>query len=206
MVISIARFSEKPLTSVRASTLKIVLNMSSFELNKWLGAFLATGVLVMVLNIFVDALFRTHQNEEVPIFLVENTLVADHKPPVQVKKTASLDVLLLSADQNAGKKTAKKCLPCHTFDPDGADKIGPNLWNVLGRAKAGRPGFAYSTNLTGIGGAWDYDALNDFLTSPKVYAPGTKMSFPGLKKPAARANIIVYLRTLSDAPIALPVE
>ena len=180
--------------------------MSSFELNKWVGAFLATGVLVMVLNILAGAVFSTHQKEQVPAFLVESALVVDSTAPVRTSEGKSVHTLLLSADQNAGKKTAKKCLPCHTFDPDGAGKIGPNLWNVLGRAKAGRPGFAYSTNLTGIGGAWDYDALDDFLTSPKVYAPGTKMAFPGLKKPAARANIIVYLRTLSDAPIALPVE
>ena len=104
------------------------------------------------------------------------------------------------------QKKAKKCLPCHTFEENGKNKIGPNLWNVLGRTKANQPDFPYSSSLAGIGGTWNYDALDDFLTSPKEYAPGTKMAFPGIKKPAVRANIIIYLRTLSEAPIALPSE
>ena len=180
--------------------------MSSFELNKWVGAFLATGVLVMVLNIVADAVFTTHQKEQIPAFLVESALVVDSTASVTTSEVESLLTLLLAADQSAGKKKAKKCLPCHTFEENGKNKIGPNLWNVLGRTKANQPDFPYSSGLAGIGGTWNYDALDDFLTSPKEYAPGTKMAFPGIKKPAVRANIIIYLRTLSEAPIALPSE
>ena len=178
--------------------------MSSYELYKWIGAFLATGVLIMVLNIMADAVFTIHQQEKPPVFLVEITEVVDNASPVQTNEAESLPTLLLAAEQNAGKKTAKKCLPCHTFEENGKNKIGPNLWNVLGRTKANQPNFPYSSGLAGIGGTWNYDALDDFLASPKQYAPGTKMAFPGIKKPAVRADIILYLRTLSDAPIALP--
>ena len=180
--------------------------MSSFELNKWVGAFLAIGVLVMVLNIMADAVFTTHQKEKIPAFLVERALEVDSTAPVTMSKAESLPALLLTADQDAGKKTAKKCVSCHTFEENGKNKIGPNLWNILGRAKANQPDFPYSSGLAGIGGTWNYDALDDFLTSPKKYAPGTKMAFPGIKKPAVRANIIIYLRTLSEAPISLPSE
>jgi len=180
--------------------------MSSFELNKLVGAFLATGVLVMVLNIAADAVFTTHQKEKIPAFLVESALVVENTAPVRSNEAESLLTLLLAADQNAGKKTTKKCLPCHSFEENGKNKIGPNLWNVLGRTKANQPDFPYSSSLAQIGGAWNYDALDDFLTSPKEYAPGTKMAFPGIKKPAVRADIIIYLRTLSETPIALPRE
>ncbi|MFP6713782.1 MAG: cytochrome c family protein [Alphaproteobacteria bacterium] len=180
--------------------------MSSVELNKWIGAFLATALFVMVLKIFGDALFPAHHNHSAPVFLVESGIVTEHSAQAQTSETVSLPSLLLAADQAAGKKTARKCLACHTFELDGVNKIGPNLWDIAGSAKAARSGFSYSSSLTDIGGTWDYDALNSFLTSPKTYAPGTKMAFPGIKKPTARANVIVYLRALSDTPIALPTE
>ena len=85
--------------------------MSSFELNKLVGAFLATGVLVMVLNIAADAVFTTHQKEKIPAFLVESALVVENTAPVRSNEAESLLTLLLAADQNAGKKTTKKCLP-----------------------------------------------------------------------------------------------
>ena len=184
--------------------------MSSVELNKWIGAFLATALFVMVLKIFGDALFPAHHNHSAPVFLVESGIVTEHSAQAQTSETVSLPSLLpsllLAADQAAGKKTARKCLACHTFELDGVNKIGPNLWDIAGSAKAARSGFSYSSSLTDIGGTWDYDALNSFLTSPKTYASGTKMAFPGIKKPTARANVIVYLRALSDTPIALPTE
>ena len=113
--------------------------------------------------------------------------------------------LLAAADATAGQSVAKKCKACHTFDQGGANKLGPNLWNIVNRQIAGTAGFKFSPALQGLSGeTWTFEALDAFLTKPKDYAPGTKMSFGGLKKPEARANLIAYLRSLSDNPAALP--
>ena len=115
-----------------------------------------------------------------------------------------LSALLASADTAAGEKVFKKCKSCHTVEQGGKNKVGPNLWNVVGGPKAHAEGFAYSDAVSGLGGEWTYEDLDAYLTKPKDFAPGTKMSFAGLKKPGDRASVIVYLRTLSDSPKPLP--
>ena len=180
--------------------------MSAFELNKWIGAFLGTFLLVMVLSLLSDALFSDHHDHNGPAFLVEVTDAVSHAASEQTGAMESLSSLLLTADPNAALKTAKICGICHTFKLGGAKKIGPNLWDVVGRAKAAKEDFPYSSTLANLGGMWDYEALDAFLTSPKTFAPGTKMIFPGIKKPEVRANMIAYLRTFSDNPIALPAK
>ncbi len=112
--------------------------------------------------------------------------------------------LLASADAGDGKKVFRKCKACHTADKGGAHKVGPNLWDVVGRAKAGAQGFGYSGALAGLGGAWSFADLDAFLAKPKAFAPGTKMTFNGIKKAADRAAVIQYLRSLSDSPKPLP--
>ncbi len=112
--------------------------------------------------------------------------------------------LLASANSGDGEKVFKKCKACHTAGKGGAHKVGPNLWDVVGRAKAGAEGYKFSGVLAGLGGAWSYEDLDAFLTKPKAFAPGTKMTFAGLKKAADRAAIIAYLRALSDSPKPLP--
>jgi cytochrome c len=112
--------------------------------------------------------------------------------------------LLADADSEAGAKIARKCSACHSFDKGGKNKVGPNLWDVVGRDIAGAEGYKYSGALSGIGGAWGYGELNAFLTAPKAFANGTKMSFAGIKKESERADLIAYLRSLSDNPQPLP--
>jgi cytochrome c len=111
--------------------------------------------------------------------------------------------LLPTADPAKGAEVFKKCASCHTVDQGGANGIGPNLYGTVGEEIGkGKAGYAFSEALSGKGGKWDFAALNAWLTSPKAYAPGTKMSFAGLSKPEDRANVIVYLNTLgSNLPL-----
>jgi cytochrome c len=115
-----------------------------------------------------------------------------------------VDTLLAQADVDAGAKDARKCGACHSFEEGGPAKIGPPLWGVVGRDIASVEGFSYSDTLAGKEGAWDYQALDAFLTQPREWAPGTKMAFAGLKKPEERADVILYLRSLSNDPAPLP--
>lgn len=114
--------------------------------------------------------------------------------------------LLASADIAAGEKDFRKCAACHTVDQGGANKVGPNLWDIVNRAIASYDGFSYSSALQEYGAdkGWDYEALNGFLWKPKTYIRGTSMGFAGLKKVEDRADVIAYLRSLSDNPAPLP--
>lgn len=126
-------------------------------------------------------------------------------PTAAAPATANFETLLASADPAAGEKVFGKCKACHNAEKGGANQVGPNLWGVIGRPIAQHEGFSYSQALSSHAGAtWTYDELNSYLTSPKAWAPGTKMTFAGLNKPEERANVIAYLRTKSDSPPPLP--
>jgi cytochrome c len=115
-----------------------------------------------------------------------------------------IGALLAHADVDAGAKAARKCAACHSFEEGGPAKIGPPLWDVVGRDIAALDDFAYSDALAGKEGAWDYQTLDAYLTQPREWAPGTKMAFAGIKKPEERADVILYLRSLSNEPAPLP--
>lgn len=112
--------------------------------------------------------------------------------------------LLASASADAGKRRAAICTSCHNFEKAGANQQGPGLWGVVGRPVASHGGFNYSGALKGLGGQWSFERLNEFLTSPQKYAPGTAMTFAGIAKADQRAEVIAFLRTLSDSPLPLP--
>ncbi len=116
--------------------------------------------------------------------------------------------LLPTADAAKGAEVFKKCASCHTVTQGGANGVGPNLYGVVGGKHGNQAGFAYSEALLGKSGPWTFEALNEWLTSPKAYAAGTKMSFAGLSKAEDRANLLVYLNAqgsnlpLPAAPVA----
>ncbi|MDP1908130.1 MAG: cytochrome c family protein [Hyphomicrobium sp.] len=120
-----------------------------------------------------------------------------------------IEFYLASADPVKGEAVFKKCAACHTVDQGGANGIGPNLWSVMGEPIGkGRAGFAFSDALASKGGSWDWKAMDEWLASPRAFAPGTKMTFAGLGSPEDRANLMVYLNKQgSSLPIpAAPAE
>jgi cytochrome c len=116
-----------------------------------------------------------------------------------------LAALLAAADPAQGQTVAKKCAACHNFEKGGPNKVGPNLWDIVGAKHAHKDDYSYSKAMSDMADKeWSYAELDAFLAAPKTYVPGTKMTFVGIKKPEDRAALIAYLRSLSDSPKPLP--
>jgi cytochrome c len=181
--------------------------MDSFQLNKLAGAFLGTVFILMSVGIMSDTLFDSPAPEK-PGFVIEaaEASTGEGAAAAEPAKAEPIAPLLAAADPSAGEKVFKKCQACHSGDKGGANKVGPNLWGIVGRPIAAHEGFSYSAAIKSFaaGGAWDYEKLASFITAPKAYIKGTAMGFAGLKKPDERANLIAYLRTLADSPAPLP--
>ncbi|MCE3255044.1 MAG: cycM [Rickettsiaceae bacterium] len=135
-----------------------------------------------------------------PKRMVKRGFEIDLKAPEGAKVSkAPINIADLIKDANidAGAKVFKKCASCHTVEKGGANKVGPNLYAIVGKKKASTAGFSYSPALQAKGGAWTIEDLNQWLTKPKDFVPGTKMGFAGLKKDKDRADVIAYLKANS---------
>jgi cytochrome c len=118
---------------------------------------------------------------------------------------ANFPELLAAADPEKGKKVAQtQCAICHSFGKGEKPKIGPNLYGIIGAARAHEAGFDYSAGLKKLGGRWTYDELDQWLSDPKAVVPDTRMIFPGIKSEKERADVVAYLRSLADQPEPLP--
>ena len=115
-----------------------------------------------------------------------------------------LGTLLAAASSERGASSAKVCLTCHTFEQGGPNRLGPNLFGIVGRPLAAHAGFAYSPAMKGHGGNWTYEQLDTYLTSPAKAIPGNKMAFAGLRNPRDRANLLAYLATLGPNRLPYP--
>ena len=179
--------------------------MDSFEFNKIAGAALGTGLFLVALNITAAAIFSP-QHPAKPGFEIEvKPQAAATAPGAQTAPEEPIEKLLASASVERGESATKACAACHNFQKGGPNGIGPNLFGVVGRPRASAPGFSYSDAMKAKGGEWSVEDLNKFLTSPKEFVPGTKMTFAGFSRGSQRADVIAYLNSLSDNPKPLPV-
>ena len=172
--------------------------MTSFEVNKIMGSVFAIILFLLIIKNLSNILYPiqevTHHDN------TENIEVTNLKSSIdkQEEIIIELDIeeRLLSANIDQGKKFSKKCVACHSFEIDGPNKIGPNLYNIQSREVASIESFKYSKALMAKTGKWDNNNLDSFLKKPKEWAPGTKMSYVGIKKGEDRANVIKYLQSL----------
>jgi cytochrome c len=178
--------------------------MDSFEWNKIFGAVLGTGLLVFALKIVGGGLFATEAPEK-PGFAIATAETGEGDKTADAGPAKSLGTLLAAADKDKGASAAKACGACHDFSKGGPAKVGPNLYDIVGRGIGSAAGFAYSDGFKAEAGKnWDYEALDKWLTKPATFIKGTKMAFAGIAKPEDRANVLAYLGSLSDAPKAFP--
>ncbi len=180
--------------------------MDAFEWNKIIGATLGTVLFIVALYIGVGGLMEPRQAEKsgMEVAVTEDTGHGTGEAPA-AELPPDWGTVLPAADVAAGENIHKRCLQCHDFSKGGPNKIGPNLWGVVGGKHAHAPGFTYSAAMQALADqTWDYDHLNKFVTNPKAAIAGTKMAFAGLSKQQDRINLIAFLRTQSDAPAPIP--
>ncbi len=175
--------------------------MSGLELNKIVASVLVAGLTALVVGNLADILYQPDLNAK-PGYKVAVTEVVDNasssNQPVEVK--VDIIALLSKANSDNGAKLIKKCAVCHDFTKGGPNRVGPNLWNIVNNKTAHRNDFSYSKALANKNETWTYDNLYHMIHHPSEFIPGTKMNFIGFKKPEDVADVIAYLRTLSDNP------
>ena len=179
--------------------------MDSFELNKIIAAILMVALLVIGIGKISNVIFYV-EKPKTPGYAVEVEQVANTSTSTENVAVEKIDIssLMAMGDAAAGKKIFKKCAACHSITKGGKNKIGPALYNVVGRKVGEVTDYKYSKALAAYDKEWNFEELNGFLTKPAKYIKGTKMAYAGLRKEKDRASIIKYLNQNSDSPIPLP--
>jgi len=171
--------------------------MDAYQINKVLGLVLGTLLVLQTVRILDEA------------FTPGKVVAAKEEQPADAKGEAaagaqSINGLLASASAQHGAQIAKQCEICHNLQEGQGAKVGPDLYGVVDRPVASVEGFNYTAALKAKGGKWTFAALNKWLTDPRADVPGTAMTFAGLTSEKQRADVIVYLDTLSKNPVPLP--
>jgi len=184
------------------------MSRSSFETNKVIAAVLVTLLLGHLAGLLSDALIHPVMPEKHAYAPVDVAAVSTSggggESAAAEAAVEPIAPLLSLASVERGQAIAKKCTACHSLVKDGPNMVGPRMWGVVGGHQRHIADYAYSKAFQGLSGEWSYEELNKFLVKPAKYAPGTKMSFAGIKSAQERADLILYLRTLGDSPPPLP--
>jgi cytochrome c len=178
--------------------------MDSFEINKILAAILMVALLIIGIGKLSNVIFHVEKPKTpgYSVELAQTTVVSASETSVEEK----IDVAALMAMGNLvdGEKIFKKCAACHSINKDGKNKIGPALYNVVGRKVGGVADYKYSKALVAYDKNWTFEEINGFLIKPAKWIKGTKMAYAGLRKEKDRASVIKYLNQNSDNPLPLP--
>ena len=175
-------------------------------MNKIIVSIVFAIILVLGINKITDVIFYVEKPEK-SAYQVESitTVASSNTTETSSVSSDSENIMALFASTNAaeGAKVFKKCAACHSIVENGANKIGPALWGVLGRAAGSLQDYKYSKAMAAYGKNWSFDEMNGFLIKPKDWIKGTKMSFAGLKNAKERAAVILYMNENTDSPLPL---
>ena len=179
--------------------------MDSFEINKIIAAVLLVALLIIGISKVSNILFYV-EKPETPGYAVEVEQASGSSITTAevVEKVVDIAALMALGDVTSGEKIFKKCAACHSINKGGKHKIGPALYNVVGRKVGGVEDYKYSKALIAYEKEWTFEELNGFLIKPAKHIKGTKMAYAGLRKEADRASVIKYLNANSDSPLPLP--
>ena len=178
--------------------------MDSFEINKIVAAILMVALLIIGIGKVSDVVFHV-EKPKTPGYAVEVEQVSNTTVSAAEVAEEKIDISALMAmgDVESGEKIFKKCAACHSIVKGGKNKIGPALYNVVGRKVGGVSDYKYSKALAEYNKAWTFEELNGFLLKPTKWIKGTKMSFAGLKNAKDRAAVILYMNENTDNPLPL---
>ena len=179
--------------------------MDSFEINKIVAAILMVALLIIGLGKLSNVIFHV-EKPETPGYAVEAETVSSKAEASTETVEEKIDIanLMAMGDLAIGEKVFKKCAACHSINKGGENRIGPALYNVVGRKVGGVNDYKYSKALLGYEKEWTFEELNGYLIKPAKWIKGTKMAFAGLRKEKDRASVILYLNQNSDNPLPLP--
>jgi cytochrome c len=181
--------------------------MNSFELNKIAGGALAAALLIFGGKTLAEIAAHEPKAAKAGYVLPVAAATGGAAPAASAFNFKAIEDGLkkvAASNVEAGKDVFKKCAACHTVTKGGENKVGPALWGVMGRKLGSHAGFAYSDAVKAKGGDWGYQTFAQYIWDPKGAIPGNKMAFAGVQDTQDLVDLMAYMRTIADSPVALP--